>query len=482
DRLVQVERWRGLSSLWLIHAETASVGKSDNRVREARQKETLYMDEIKALSNNFLAGTLDYEPDVKTVLMRVRSLRGQSEELGNKINSLRDDGQDQQSLYVWQKELEPTAQAWNNEVENLYQEQLKMREKTIVQSRQKFNNAVLIAALIAAVGVGFGLLLGAQIVRQITQPLAQAVALAKTIAQGDLTPDIQTSRGDELGVLLSSLGAMVLRLRGIVGEVRQGVDAVSSAAGQIASGNQDLSMRTETTATSLQQTAASVEQITAIVNQSADSVRQVNQLASTAAQAATQGGEVVEQVVASMEEINASSRKISDIIGVIDGIAFQTNILALNAAVEAARAGEQGRGFAVVAGEVRALAGRSADAAKEIKHLIDASVRSVDIGTQQVHEAGQSMEDIVTGVRRVTDLIGEITAAAAEQSQGIAEVNQSVGNLDQMTQQNAALVEQSSAAASAMHEQAQRLAQAIAVFKLSAGASQRGMGTALVLE
>ena len=316
-----------------------------------------------------------------------------------------------------------------------------------------------------------GVMLTRWLVQTITRPLEDAVSLTQAIGDGQLNVNIQTDRKDEFGQLLNALSLMTGKLRTVIGEVRAGVDAVSSAAGQIATGNQDLSARTEQTAANLQQTAASVEQMNASVEQAADTSRQANQLAGTAVQAAERGGEVVQQVVHSMEQINSSSRKISDIIGVIDGIAFQTNILALNAAVEAARAGEQGRGFAVVAGEVRTLAQRSAEAAKEIKGLIEASVHSVDTGSAQVQQAGASMEEIVASVRRVTDLIGEITASTHEQSEGFSQVNTAVSNLDQMTQQNAALVEESSAAAAAMSEQAQRLMQVVAVFNLGHEAS-----------
>ncbi|MEN5423390.1 methyl-accepting chemotaxis protein [Comamonas aquatica] len=306
------------------------------------------------------------------------------------------------------------------------------------------------------------------LVVNITRPLQQAVQLTATIGGGDLNVAAKTDRRDEFGHLMNALDAMAERLRQVVSEVRSGVGEVSDAAAEIAKGNADLSTRTEQTAANLEQTAASIEQLTATVHQSADTSRQANQLAATAVQAAERGGAVVQQVVHSMDQINASSRKIGDIIGVIDGIAFQTNILALNAAVEAARAGEQGRGFAVVAGEVRTLAQRSAEAAKEIKGLIEASVGTVAVGADQVGQAGQSMQEIVASVRRVTDLIGEITAAANEQRDGFGQVNQAVSNLDQMTQQNAALVEESSAAAKAMHEQAQRLMQTMAVFQVGA--------------
>lgn len=316
-----------------------------------------------------------------------------------------------------------------------------------------------------------GVLLARWLVSNITRPLQEAVSLTESIGDGKLNVHIKTERKDEFGQLLTALSHMTGKLRTVIGEVRSGVDAVSAASGQIATGNQDLSSRTEQSAASLQQTAASIEQMTATVNQAADTSRQANQLAATAVQAATRGGEVVQQVVESMEQINASSRKISDIIGVIDGIAFQTNILALNAAVEAARAGEQGRGFAVVAGEVRSLAGRSAEAAKEIKSLISASVSTVQAGSVQVTQAGSNMEEIVSSVRRVTDLIGEITASASEQREGFSQVNQAVSNLDQMTQQNAALVEESSAAANAMSDQAQRLLQVVSVFDVGSGSS-----------
>ena len=326
--------------------------------------------------------------------------------------------------------------------------------------------------------LAMGLVLAWLTVRSVTVPLERAVGLADQIAGGDLTADIHDDRKDELGHLLRSLSAMAARLRAVVGEVRSGVESVSAASSQIATGNHDLSARTEQTAANLEETAASMEELTATVTQSAETARQANLLAGQAAQAAQRGGEVVGQVVASMQHITDSSHKIADIIGVIDSIAFQTNILALNAAVEAARAGEQGRGFAVVAGEVRALAQRSADAAKEIKGLITASVESVESGSQQVSQAGQSMEEIVQGVRRVSDLIAEITASTSEQRDGIGQVNQAVTNLDQMTQQNAALVEESSAAAASMHDQALRLAEVVAVFNVGAGAAVRAAAPA----
>ena len=303
--------------------------------------------------------------------------------------------------------------------------------------------------------------------RSICEPIRDAERLADSIAQGDLAERQVDTRGrDEAAHLLQALSTMQGSLRQIVSQVRQSSDSISTASVEIATGNQDLSARTEQTASNLQQAASSMEQLTGTVKQSADSARQADQLALSAAEVAARGGAVVSQVVSTMNQINTSSKKIADIIGVIDGIAFQTNILALNAAVEAARAGEQGRGFAVVAGEVRSLAQRSAEAAKEIKGLIGASVEKVESGAKLVADAGRTMEEIVHSVQRVTDIIGEITAAASEQSDGIGQVNSSVVQLDQMTQQNAALVEQSAAAAESLKDQASRLAQVVSVFRL----------------
>ena len=304
--------------------------------------------------------------------------------------------------------------------------------------------------------------------RSICAPLDEARHLAQAITAGDLSKPVNDRGRDEIADLLRALGAMQHSLSGIVTQVRSATDGINTASAEIASGNQDLSARTEQAASNLEETAASMEQLTSTVRQSADAARQANQLASSASEIAVRGGNVVGQVVTTMDEINASSKKISDIIGVIDGIAFQTNILALNAAVEAARAGEQGRGFAVVAGEVRNLAQRSAEAAKEIKGLIGSSVDRVEAGSRLVAEAGQTMSEIVGSVQRVSDIIGEITAASGEQSDGIGQVNVAVNQLDQMTQQNAALVEESAAAAESLKDQASRLAQVVQVFRISA--------------
>jgi methyl-accepting chemotaxis protein len=302
---------------------------------------------------------------------------------------------------------------------------------------------------------------------------SELLALTRHIADGNLL--VQPQLAQEGGSSLNAgLAAMAAKLRDTVGTIRTATDSIHTAAGEIAAGNLDLSVRTETTASSLQTTASSVASLTTSVRQSAESAQQANQLAAAAAQAAQRGGGIVSQVVTNMGEINAASRKIGEIIGVIDGIAFQTNILALNAAVEAARAGEQGRGFAVVASEVRSLAQRSAQAAREIKVLIGTSTEKVEGGTKLVEDAGLAMTEIVSGVQRVTDIIGEISAAATEQSSGINQVNQAVTEIERMTQQNAALVEESAAAASSMSEQAGRLAQAVAAFRVHAEEGRQG--------
>ena len=324
-------------------------------------------------------------------------------------------------------------------------------------------NVAIGSAVLIVILLGVGLL----IARSITRSIDRAVSIAQTIAAGDLTSDIHVGASDEAGKLMQALKGMNDSLARIVGNVRDGTDAISTASRQMATGNADLSSRTEQQASSLEQTAASMEELTATVRQNSDNARQANQLAMSASNVAEKGGSVVAQVVETMDSINGSSRKIVDIIGVIDGIAFQTNILALNAAVEAARAGEQGRGFAVVATEVRNLAQRSAEAAKEIKALIGDSVDKVERGSEQVAEAGKTMAEIVTSIKRVTDIMTEITSAGQEQTAGIIQINAAVTQMEQMTQRNAALVEEAAAASGALQERAGSLAQVVSVFKLS---------------
>ncbi|HEY1230724.1 MAG TPA: methyl-accepting chemotaxis protein, partial [Ramlibacter sp.] len=343
--------------------------------------------------------------------------------------------------------------------------QIEAAAAAIAQQHRAGRNSLIVLSLIA---LAVASLCAWRLTRSIVQPLNEAVKVAETVASGDLGSRIETDRKDETGQLLQALKGMNESLARVVGEVRTGTDTIATASGQIASGNQDLSSRTEEQASSLEETAASMEELTSTVKQNADNARQANQLAMSASQVAVKGGEVVGQVVHTMASINESSKKIVDIIGVIDGIAFQTNIQALNAAVEAARAGEQGRGFAVVASEVRNLAQRSAAAAKEIKGLIDDSVGKVQAGSELVGEAGHTMEEIVSSVKRVTDIMGEITAASQEQTAGIEQINQAITQMDQVTQQNAALVEQAAAAAASLQEQAGGLVHAVSVFRLQA--------------
>jgi methyl-accepting chemotaxis protein len=304
--------------------------------------------------------------------------------------------------------------------------------------------------------------------RQTVPSLIEAREVADRIANGDLSREVRSSNRDEVGQLMQSLSTMQLSLRKLVDGILQSSDTIGTASQQVASGNQDLSARTEQTASSLQQTASSVEQISSTVRNSAESAKRANQLARDASEVATMGGDAVVAVVMAMDGIQSSSQKISDIIGTIDGIAFQTNILALNAAVEAARAGEQGRGFAVVATEVRALAHRSAEAAKEIKTLIGKSVEQVDAGSKQAHQAGQTLKDVVASVERVATIVEEISTATAAQAQGIAEINTAVAQLDHSTQQNAALVEESAAAAESLKDQAGMLSHSVLQFRLAA--------------
>ena len=399
-------------------------------------------------------------------LKLVLETRGPFLDAGARLAELARAGRRDEGAAFLVKTLIPQQNAYLSALTGLIQSQEQGMHTFAADAAAQARGATITMIVLATIATLLATALGFAITHSITQPIAHAVRLAQTVAAGDLSAHIDVTSRDETGQLLGALKAMIESLVAVVGKVRHSSDCIATGSSQIAIGNADLSQRTEEQASNLQQTAASMEQLTSTVRNNSDTARQATQLAGSAAAAATQGGAVVEQVVNTMGAIDASSRKIADIIGVIDGIAFQTNILALNAAVEAARAGEQGRGFAVVAGEVRSLAQRSAEAAKEIKGLITDSVDKVQAGTEQVAEAGRAMNDIVVQVRRVNDLIAEISAATLEQTQGIGQVGDAVSQLDQVTQQNAALVEESAAAAESLSQQAVRLVEAVSVFRL----------------
>ncbi|WP_185975067.1 methyl-accepting chemotaxis protein [Tepidimonas thermarum] len=363
----------------------------------------------------------------------------------------------------------PGAKAYTDAQQALAQRLVQEAESAVDEAEKRSELLMIVEIVVGAVAVVLGIIVAVSLARGIVRPLREAVGLAGAIAQGDLTQHVHTQRGDEVGDLMRALDAMQAALRQALGRIRGAADGVASASAEIAQGNQDLSSRTESAASSLEQTAASMEQLTEAVRHSADSSRTANQVAQQAADAAQRGGTAVREVIGTMKGIEASSQKIADIIQVIDGIAFQTNILALNAAVEAARAGEAGRGFAVVAGEVRQLAQRSAQAAKEIKTLIEESVARVQQGGQQVDAAGRTVEEIVQAIQRVADMIGEVTAATTEQSESITQVNAAIGQLDQTQQQNAALVEQTTAAAESLRQQALELQQVVGQFRTGEG-------------
>ncbi|MDH4419741.1 MAG: methyl-accepting chemotaxis protein [Acidovorax sp.] len=410
----------------------------------------------------------------------ISALRRTYTESRDTVIRLRREGDADKADALLETRFVPAAKQYMGRVEALMELQRKALDQSATPIKAANDKARMWLIALGAITCGLGVVLAATITRSITRPLSESVAVADTIARGDLTAQVQSTSSDETGQLLRALADMQHSLASVIGQIRDAGNQIASASDQIAGGTQDLSSRTEHTAANLQQTASSMEQFTATVQQSAEAARTASTLASSAAEVASQGGSLVAQVVATMDDIHTSSRRIADIIGVIDGIAFQTNILALNAAVEAARAGEQGRGFAVVAGEVRSLAQRSAEAAKEIKGLISSSVEKVGAGTQLVQDAGAAMQNIVTSVGRVTEVVAHIAASAREQSDGIAMVNGAIAQLDQATQQNAALVEESAAAAQSLREQAHRLAEAASSFKVTEGMDLRRPAPAAV--
>ena len=410
------------------------------------------------------------DAEERAALAKIKEIESRALPLTVKAIELRMADKGDEAVQLVLAQARPAYVEWLASINRLIDIEEAKNKSEAAMSRavaQSFD-ALLLALCGASIllGIAIAWLITRSIVSELGTEPSTAAELVSAVAHGDLSVQIDLKAGDSTS-LLAKLRAMQVSLTGVVSEVRRNSNAVASASTQIAEGNNDLSQRTEQQASALQETASSMEQLSATVKQNADNAKQANQLAMGASTVAIKGGDVVSQVVDTMKGINDSSKKIADIISVIDGIAFQTNILALNAAVEAARAGEQGRGFAVVASEVRSLAGRSADAAKEIKSLISASVERVEQGSALVDQAGTTMTEVVSAIRRVTDIMGEISAASTEQSAGVAQVGEAVTQMDRATQQNAALVEQSAAAAENLQDQARQLVQAVAVFKLS---------------
>ncbi len=409
------------------------------------------------------------KPHLRAHLDKIASARDAAAPLVARAQQLGMENKNEESANLLRSSVIPATKAWQKTINDMIDAQLKRNQDEQAAAKAEFEQARLVLVAVSTMAVIAAAAIGLFITRSITGPIRRAVDVARTVAAGDLTSRIEVDSTDETGELLAALKNMNTSLQNIVSQVRSGTETLATASNEIATGNLDLSSRTEQQASALEETASSMEELTATVKQNTENARRANQLAVSASDVATRGGAVVGDVVSTMNSINESANKIVDIIGVIDGIAFQTNILALNAAVEAARAGEQGRGFAVVASEVRNLAQRSAGAAKEIKALIGDSVDKVGQGSRLVQEAGSTMGEIVASVRRVTDIMGEITSASQEQEAGIEQINQAVTEMDTVTQQNAALVEEAAAAAQALQEQSGQLEALVSTFRLAGG-------------
>ena len=478
--------WAGLIEANAVRT-VATIQTFDPSVEERMSKDSTETSARIAAIGKAMAG-MSFNDEEKAQMDKLTSLRAAVLDLHDQAFKMKSSGDSEGAQHLVNDRYVPAINAYVAAMRDLaaveeHAQQSYEDDMDAARVRTLWMSGIVIVIFLGALLAG-----AAMMIRSIRRPLNEANQLAARIAQGDLSMRIDVNRNDEFGVLMRSLAAMNEALADMVRQVRTSSESIGTASAEIASGNNDLSIRTEQTSTDLQSTASAMGALTGNVQESADNARQASTLVAQASRVAEKGGAVVQEVVRTMEDINTSSRRINDIIGVIDGIAFQTNILALNAAVEAARAGEQGRGFAVVAGEVRSLAQRSAEAAKEIKGLITASVEKVDAGAHLVGQAGETMGEIVQSVREVTDVIGDIAASATDQSAGIAQVNAAIANLDRVTQQNAALVEESAAAATSLRDQAGQLARAVAVFKLTemnaftaASGAGRGRGPVLAM-
>jgi len=467
DLIAKALQWRGLSETSIAKTMAGALS-ADPSVADMFKDEQAQTSAAVLKFREQLGAAEDTEAG-RTQLDRIDKLAVALQEKTAVLLEAQESGDGAVVAAKLQSAYQPAAHAYLAAIQDYVRIRQERSEAVTAEAVATGQRLAMAGGVGALVVVLLGMAVAALLVRSIRDPLARSVDLAQAIAAGDLTQRIASTRRDEFGELQRALGQMNAFLAQVVGGVRGATDNVATASREIASGNHDLSLRTEQTASSLQQTASSMEHLTGTVAQNADAARQARQLAGSASEAASRGGAVMGEVVSTMQGITEASRRITDIIGVIDGIAFQTNILALNAAVEAARAGEQGRGFAVVASEVRSLAQRSAEAAKEIKRLIGASGDKVEAGASLVQTAGSTMGEIVGAIRRVSDIMEEIVAATTQQATGIGEVNQAVAQLDRMTQQNAALVEQAAAAAQALREQSAQMTEMVGVFQLREG-------------
>ncbi|MDH4418690.1 MAG: methyl-accepting chemotaxis protein [Acidovorax sp.] len=476
DRVVPLKQIKVVADMYAVNVVDTAHKVRDGAMTPAQGLQSV-ADARKAIDANWSAYLATHlVPEEAQLIARFKPLQVKADAATETLVGLFKSGDLPALTSYAAKEIYPAIDPLQEVLGQLIEVQLNYAKAEYDSAATRFQTLRALTLAAVVLGTLLAVLMGGAMIRQISRSLRNAVQITDAVAQGDLTVPIQARGKDEIAQLLGGLTTMRDNLAHVVSGVRANAQGVASASAEIASGNNDLSDRTEQQASALQETAASMEELSSTVKQNADNARQANQLAMSASTVAGQGGDVVAEVVTTMKGINDSSKKIADIISVIDGIAFQTNILALNAAVEAARAGEQGRGFAVVAGEVRNLAQRSAAAAKEIKTLITDSVERVEQGTVLVDKAGTTMTEVVGAIRRVTDIMGEISAASSEQSTGVSQVGEAVTQMDQVTQQNAALVEEMAAAAGSLSHQAQALVGAVAVFKLSADQARASQG------